>query len=380
MEKQIASKSDSTSVRTNSQIPERSKDIGEKIISPPDQSRFPSLDGFRGISIILVIFSHIYFEDHSKGLVLNIFNGVFGVNIFFVISGFLITTLLLREKEKNGFISLKNFYIRRVLRIFPVAYLFLIVLAGLDIFFALKIGILSFLGSAFYVRNIGIYSVADFQTGHFWSLSVEEQFYIFFPFLLKKNLRIYAFTLVFLLLLIPVVIHEKFYHFPLFKIYAFDILAQLIMNSSPILIGSLTSVLIYKNKLSVKSPFSDTLLINISLFVLAAMVNNAFFKFIPSVLDTTLSSVLIMALILNNLKAGSNLFYRFLNSKLLVETGILSYSIYVWQQLFTHDQPWKHLFPGADSILLNMIALFIVSWASYNFYEKRFLALKSKFK
>ena len=90
------------------------------------KSHLPSLDGLRGISILLVVISHTFGDKKP------FYNGGFGVSIFFVISGFLITLLLLQEKYTTGSVSLKNFYIRRFLRIFPVAYLYLVVLLVLN--------------------------------------------------------------------------------------------------------------------------------------------------------------------------------------------------------------------------------------------------------
>src|SRR4051812_3227202 len=97
-------------------------------VTPPvlQNSYYPSLDGLRGIAILLVVVSH--FNLISIPYYDVIFNGKLGVLIFFVLSGFLITTLCIKEKVATKTISLKNFYIRRALRIFPVAYLFLLVL------------------------------------------------------------------------------------------------------------------------------------------------------------------------------------------------------------------------------------------------------------
>jgi len=80
---------------------------------------FDSLDGVRAVGVILVIFSH-YGGEGFKWL-----SGWLGVDMFFVLSGFLITTLLLREQEKNDRVSLRNFYLRRIFRIVPVYYLIL---------------------------------------------------------------------------------------------------------------------------------------------------------------------------------------------------------------------------------------------------------------
>ena len=78
----------------------------------------PSLDGFQGVAILLVAWEHAYGQSLAP------LTGTCGVYIFFVLSGFLIITLLLTEKVKTGKISLRNFYIRRELRILPVAYLY----------------------------------------------------------------------------------------------------------------------------------------------------------------------------------------------------------------------------------------------------------------
>jgi len=86
--------------------------------------RIPSLDGLRAISITLVILSHLVKWKHVS-LDLGGSYGALGVHVFFVLSGFLITNLLLREHERSSTISLRDFYIRRAFRIFPAAFVFL---------------------------------------------------------------------------------------------------------------------------------------------------------------------------------------------------------------------------------------------------------------
>src|SRR5579864_8907010 len=86
--------------------------------------RIPSLDGLRAISIALVIFSHLVQWKHIAPTYLAGY-GLFGVFVFFVLSGYLITNLLLREHERSATVNLKNFYIRRAFRIFPAAFVFL---------------------------------------------------------------------------------------------------------------------------------------------------------------------------------------------------------------------------------------------------------------
>jgi len=158
----------------------------EQPTMPPTPSRFggriPSLDGIRAISIGLVIFSHLAGTHHFP-VRWSIFSsdlGMLGVRVFFVISGFLITTLLLEEYADSGGISLPWFYFRRTLRIFPAAYAFIAVifiLHGLDL---VSLQSRDMLHALTYTMN---YSQDSFHRHswtmyHLWSLSVEEQFYL----------------------------------------------------------------------------------------------------------------------------------------------------------------------------------------------------------
>lgn len=144
--------------------------------------RIPSLDGLRAISITMVLAGHAasgisVLRDHPL-LSYTLFNGNRGVSVFFVISGFLITSLLLEEQGLTGRISLRNFYVRRAFRILPPFWVFLI---GVVLFW--KLGVFAtqwhYLAVSFtFLRD---YIAGDWWTGHSWSLSVEEQFYLLWP-------------------------------------------------------------------------------------------------------------------------------------------------------------------------------------------------------
>ena len=163
---------------------------------------YPSLNGLRAISILIVVMGHLDLYHHP--LYAMLCNGGLGVNIFFVISGFLITTLCLKEQNSTGTISLKSFYIRRILRIFPVAYLYVLVIFILDYFFHLQIAWFQYLGAMFYLMNLNYFRATQFSwfLGHYWSLASEEQFYLIFPFLLKKNFAVFTWVNVYSLLFI----------------------------------------------------------------------------------------------------------------------------------------------------------------------------------
>src|SRR5215831_9701446 len=144
--------------------------------------RIRSLDGLRAISIGLVMVSHLvgtrgFPIPDRVGRVFEL--GELGVRVFFVISGFLITSILLRELKSSQTINLPKFYFRRTLRIFPPYYLFLfaLTLAGALGLIALNPGDL--IHALTYTSNY--HSDRSWLVGHTWSLAVEEQFYILWP-------------------------------------------------------------------------------------------------------------------------------------------------------------------------------------------------------
>ena len=149
-------------------------DMSTLLASPPPgkttqlSGRIPTLDGWRGIAILLVLVNHFRVasgpEDWSYYL------GQQGVAIFFVLSGYLISSNLLRERETNGKIALPRFYMRRFLRLAPTAICYL-----LFVKLVMRVRILPAL---FFYRN---YVEGSAFTGQFWSLSIEEQFYLAWP-------------------------------------------------------------------------------------------------------------------------------------------------------------------------------------------------------
>ena len=353
-------------------------------------SYFSSLDGFRGIAIIAVLCCHLTYTTRFE----RYFVGNVGVEIFFVLSGFLITTLLLKEKVKTGRISLRLFYIRRLLRIFPVAYLYLLVLVILNYCFTLNLIPNDFLFSFLYIRNLPVnYGSGWWYTGHFWTLAIEEQFYLIFPWLLVAKLNTYIKIVILSVVIIPLLqigsplLQFLEHHhigaslYPLYHaIHKFIFVISTLFGNgtNSILIGSLLSILIFKGILPSGSIRRNHFL-TFFILLLAIIFRTALNSFRSDVyIIPALFSIVIAALIFLSLNS-TDFLNTLLKNRLLVRTGILSYSIYVWQQLFTYNQPWKNWFPYSDSVWLNYPALIVVSYLSYYFYEKRFLILKDKF-
>ena len=169
-------------------------------LRPNEHSRayLHSLDGWRAIAVGAVMLDHAqpfgprFVQHHLQN------NGAEGVWLFFAISGLLICSRMIAEESTYGRVSLRNFYIRRAFRILPAALLYLLVIALLGSLNVLPFDLPSWLGAVFFYRNYWHYffgaNAGSWFTGHFWSLSVEEQFYLLWPaalLLLGKRKAVY---------------------------------------------------------------------------------------------------------------------------------------------------------------------------------------------
>ena len=146
-----------------------------------DDRKIPSLDGLRAISILLVLIGHLLLPSNLGGI------GGFGVVVFFFISGFLITRLLLAEIKTTGTISITHFYLRRVLRLYPVIIASISLCLGFAVLMSRPVDLIE-VGSVFlyFTNYLNAYRefhpvVPTLPLGAFWSLSIEEHFYLIFP-------------------------------------------------------------------------------------------------------------------------------------------------------------------------------------------------------
>lgn len=349
------------------------------------QNHFPALDGMRGVAILLLLFGHFninYYTWHY-GV---IFNSTTGVHIFFVLSGFLITTLLLKEKLRNGRISLKYFYIRRALRILPLACLFLLVLVGLNYAFDLHIRAFDFLASIFFIKNMPIRQ--EPYTAHFWSLAVEEQFYLTFPILLSFNIRWYTILSLAIVVFVPMVCIVNYFAPVLFSgnaaLHFISRACNYAFWKGPviILIGSVSSILVFKGVINPERIKANRFL-SLALLLIAVIIHAKIFLYYTRYLSEYLSAILVGMVIVITI-SQKDVLSKILSNVVLTTIGMVSYSIYIWQELFAGPrgfQPWMQYFtqlPVWGMILAKFIFLTIIVSFSFAF-ETKFLKLKDKF-
>lgn len=285
------------------------------------------LNGIRAIAVFFVVISHRFPENHFlKSFPI----GSYGVDMFFVLSGFLISRGLFFQLklQKDNFYSngqiLKNFFLKRCLRIFPIYYtllLFLFLTKGI-VGNNFKENILwyVFYGANYlnYIQNKWFGALA-----HLWSLSVEEQFYIFFPILL-----IFIFRKRILLLLTIFIITGTLY--PFFISGNSSILTLSCINAFGIG-GLLAYIEIYRNSFII-SFYRYTLFLSIPILLLI-IVHNLFINipFFPERLAISVIAIFVITLCF--LKPNSFVVSKILNNKFLNFIGIISYGIYLYHNI-----------------------------------------------
>ena len=289
-------------------------------------NRIPTLDGWRGIAILLVVL------DHTQTSLLNRYvwpfaqTGGHGVTIFFVLSGFLITSKLVESP-----IDLKRFYIRRFFRLMPAAWTYLagVLLLGLVTGVHLD-SVAGFSSCIFFYRNFeGLGAGA--LTGHFWSLSLEEQFYLVWPCLLllagARRCRWIA---------IAGAVGCAVYRWFFWARYDRIILSgQTQVRADALLVGCLLAMLLADPRLRIRAQQGSKFL---AVPALAALLFSiAQYHWIFPLYESVAIAVLIAATTLH----PASFFSRRLSFAPLAWLGTVSYSLYIWQQLFmAFHNPW----------------------------------------
>jgi peptidoglycan/LPS O-acetylase OafA/YrhL len=334
--------------------------------------RIPSLDGLRALSILLVVYAHVSGTagfPHLPG-VLSSGSAVFGVRVFFVISGFLITSLLLDEIRRTGTVSVPHFYFRRTMRIFPpfYAYIATIAIASALGWFALRDHDL--LAAVTYTTNY--HHERSWYLGHAWSLAVEEQFYLLWPFLLKylgvgRATRLALATVI----AAPLLRFGLLVGAPSFRPgigETFPTVADAIAT------GCLLACL--RDRIPT-SPRLMALLQGRTFWLIPAVAIVCAFMpgaKIDALAGQTITNVGIALAIERFVRFPATPFARFLNARPVVFVGVLSYSLYLWQQPFLnrHSGTWMTAFP------VNLGLAFAAALGSYYLIERPALRLRAR--
>lgn len=354
----------------------------------PTAGRIFGIDGLRGVSILLVLAGHgaatVPVPDgRMPAAAAYLFNASLGVLTFFVISGYLITRLLRSEREQTGAIRLRAFYARRVLRIFPALYAYLLAVGLLRAagWIDTTWGDLAVAGT-FLTNYKHVFSVptnGDYWfVGHFWTLSLEEQFYLFWPVtILAVGLCRAPRVALFIALTAPVVRVASYFAWPAAR---GQLGMMLHTSADPIMIGCLAAL--WEDR-----PGFEWLLRRGSHWVWP--VAAALFLFVGSrwlalrfrgeyqmTAGQTLNGLAVAFVLLWVARHPTSLIGRLMNAPVLRGIGILSYSLYLWQQLFltTKNHTWTGLFP------VNFLVCFAAAAVSYQMIEGPFLRLRSRFR
>jgi peptidoglycan/LPS O-acetylase OafA/YrhL len=343
----------------------------------------PALDGIRAIAVFLVLFYHI-----SNVRPLPVFPGPLGVLGFFVLSGFLITWLLIKEKEKSGSISLKDFYRRRALRIFPAFYVFWILAVGSRwmVHGASDVPWSQAFSAFLYVSNYfhAILRPSPDFILHTWSLSAEEQFYLLWPvafLLFSKKTRHLMLGLA--AVIVGIWIHRGHLwmsgHEGYYITYAFD------TRADALLVGCLLALALKEGVAQqalericrpALAPLLTCLLVGISVY--AGGISEGY-KLVGGL---TIEPLLVAVLICQWIVHSASSPWKWLDSKPAVFLGRISYPLYLYHMLATHiaTRIAVHI-PGESTSLFVVITVFtaiLIASCSYYIVERPFLALKAK--
>ena len=347
-----------------------------------ERKRFALLDGVRAIAILSVIWHHSSGVNPAD---FHIFSrGYLGVDLFFVMSGFLITHLLIKEQRTNNCISLKQFYIRRTLRIFPLYYGYLAFMVGWG-FLTDKEKFEEILQPLpyylFYISNWTPEHIPQFFH-RAWSLAVEEQFYLVWPILV---------------IMFGFVMSARFIVGITFFILAgslgwFGVNAVEFSNDlvpyRTILIGCLTAILLnYERTFNYfRMVFKSNIvaLVLLSSVLLSIGVQRGPILGLGQLVVHLLMALFLAACVLNE----NNILARFLKLKLVQKIGMVSYGMYILHSQFWGVAQWTtRLIPIEEvsssritfCIVLTVISL-CVSLLSYYTYERFFLNIKDHYK
>jgi peptidoglycan/LPS O-acetylase OafA/YrhL len=320
----------------------------------------PVLDGVRAVAILLVLLGHASEKWGSPPL--GFVMGDAGVAVFFVLSGFLITGTMLADEKRHRHFSVRRFFVKRVFRIFPAFYVFLGSMAFLDWLGAIQRSPMNtYLASALYVRNL---LGTGWITGHLWSLSLEEQFYLLWPVifvLAGKHRDIATVSLVALTLL------WRVWHTVHFGIVNYGAFYRPDLRMDTLLVGCYTALRPPAFRISPKICVGAALLVPVSTVLLT-------FKPWAMAITPFAHSCLIAITIVGLVQNRGFVICRLLVTKPFVIVGRLSYSLYLWQQPFFSPE----ITNNTTFWFVRLFLLPLVAGVSYRFIETPALDVRNR--
>jgi peptidoglycan/LPS O-acetylase OafA/YrhL len=365
-------------------LPIPTSSVSASIPNPPptwlDRGRIPCLDGLRALAIVLVLYAHGPFPGDRFPLLRMIKGrcGFLGVQIFFVLSGFLITTLMLREVQRTGRVHIGHFYLRRALRIIPVYAAYLLLLAVLDTCGLFHLTERQWLATATYTVNF-LPAPLPWAISHFWSLCVEEHFYLLWPLLLAMMPLRWCFRA------IPVCLAVAFLsRWVLLSVSGSSVDLLTFTRIDDIAVGC---GLAYLARYPASRLWLDwfasarrlAFLLMIAVLAQIVLSRTIGSSLLPSAvlpfgiaLANDINTFTIAALMWGVLTHPASFWGRLLNHPVAVQIGVLSYSIYIWHVLFCawEDPAWLCAFPQY------LLFIFLAAALSYYGIEKPFLRWK----
>jgi peptidoglycan/LPS O-acetylase OafA/YrhL len=349
--------------------------------------RIVGLDGLRAISILLVIVGHgwatLPAAADCADLAPYLGNATLGVTTFFVISGYLITHLLRKEWDQTGTIRLQSFYARRVLRIFPALYAYLLTLVLLRTAGWIDTTAGDLTVAATFLTNyrhvLPLPTNDDYWfVGHFWTLALEEQFYLLWPLLLVlvgiTGGRRAAWLIV---LVSPAVRVASYFLWPAARP---QLGMMLHTAADPLMFGCLAALVqarpAVQRWLRARGSWAGVLATTLFLLVVSPWLATQFRGAYLMTVGRTLESVAVGYVLLWVVWHPQSRLTRVLSHPVLCHVGALSYSLYLWQQLFLtpRNTTWTGAFP------VNVLMCVVAAELSYWVVEQPFLRLRGYFR
>ena len=346
----------------------------------------PGLNGLRAIAAIAVVLSHTLLLGVQLGLPANQ-QGTdlagFGVSIFFSLSGFLITFLLLKEKKQFARINIRAFYMRRILRIWPLYYLYLILVLLCLGWLGLERPEGSIWFYLFLCANIPFILGAEIPLlGHYWSLGVEEQFYLFWPWIVSKVRSIRTFLIWFIVCFL--FLKAGFRLLDMYKGISIPYLIVHVTRFECMAIGALGAVFCVEENALFNRIVRHRLAQVLAWLAILLMAFNRFH--VISMIDNDLVDVITVVLIINVALNPQKLIG--LENRVCDFLGRISFGIYVYHPLLIMilGKFAGSYLAGLDITLRYTVAFtavllttILVAWLSYELYEKKILRLKVRY-